>query len=111
MVAQISPEREMAQPTIPAELRTVGDHTVLTAATGGDWIAKPDGVNVSEVATHIKIQALTQNIRYRIDNEQATATNGFQLLAGADALVPVPNNGISIFPEAAGAIVQYQFVR
>ncbi len=111
MTANISPEREMATPTIPAELRTVGDHTALTVAAGGDWIAKPQGVNVSEVATHIKIQALTQNILYRIDNGQASATTGFQLLAGADTLVPIPNNGISVFPETAGAIVQYQFMR
>jgi hypothetical protein len=83
----------------------------LTVAAGGDWIAKAAGVNVSEVATHIKMQALTQNVRYRIDGETATAATGFQLIAGADALVPVPNNGISIFPETAGAIVQYQFVR
>jgi len=111
MVAQISPEREVATPTIPAELRTVGDHTVLTVAAGGDWIPKPAGVNVSEVATHIKMQALTQNIRYRIDEGEAAAATGFQLVAGADALIPVPNNGISVFPEVAGAIVQYQFVR
>jgi hypothetical protein len=111
MVTPISPEREMAQPTIPAELRTVGNHTELDVKPSGDWIAKPSGINVSEVATHIQIQALTQNIRYRIDGELASATVGFQLAAGAISLVPVPNGGISVFEEAAGAIVQYQFVR
>ncbi len=58
MVAQISPEREVAQATYPAELRTVGSHTVLNIAIGGDFILKPAGVNVSEVATHIQMQAL-----------------------------------------------------
>ncbi|MHC4214106.1 MAG: hypothetical protein ACYSWP_12105 [Planctomycetota bacterium] len=111
MVAQISPERETAQATYPAELRTVGDHTVLTLAAGGDWIAKPAGVNVSEQATHIQMQALVQNVRYTIDESVASATHGFQLAAGAISLVPVPNGGISVFPETAGAIVQYQFVR
>lgn len=111
MVAKISPEREIAQATYPAELRTVGAHTALTVAAGGNWIAKPAGVNVSEQATHIQIQALTQNIRYTIDGSQATATHGFRLAAGSISLVPVPNGGISVFPETLGAIVQYQFVR
>jgi hypothetical protein len=111
MVAQISPEREVAQATYPAELRTVGSHTVLNIDPGGDWIAKPVGVNVSEQATHIQLQALTQNIRYTIDGSQATATHGFQLAAGSISLIPVPNGGVSVFEEAAGAIIQYQFVR
>ncbi len=111
MVAKISPEREMAQATYPAELRTVGSHTVLDVAPGGDFIAKPAGVNVSEVATHIQMQSLTQNIRYTIDDSLASATRGFQLAAGAISLVPVPNNGISVFEEVAGAIIQFQFVR
>ena len=111
MVVKISPEREIAQATYPAELRTVGAHTVLNVAIGGDFIAKPEGVNISEVATHIQIQALTQNIRYTIDDSEASATHGFQLASGAISLVPVPNNGVSVFEEVAGAIVQYQFVR
>jgi hypothetical protein len=110
-IPQISPEREVAHATYPAELRTVGDHTVLDVAPGGDWIAKPPGVNVSEVATHIQMQALVQNIRYRIDGSGADADTGFQLAAGAISLIPVPNSGISVFEEAAGAIIQYQFVR
>jgi hypothetical protein len=111
MVAQISPEREIAQATYPAELRTVGSHTRLDVDPTGDWIVKPVGVNASEQATHIQIQALAQNIRYRIDGSQASATVGFQLAAGAISLVPVPNLGISIFEEVAGATVQYQWMR
>lgn len=111
MVAQISPEREVALATYPAELRTVGDHTRLDVDPAGSWIEKPAGVNVSEQATHIQLQALVQNIRYRIDGGQASTTVGFQLAAGAISLVPVPNGGISVFEETAGAIVQYQFVR
>lgn len=111
MVASISPEREVAQATYPAELRTVGIHTALTLSVGGNWIAKPAGVNVAEQATHIQLQALAQNIRYTIDGSQAAATHGFQLAAGAISLVPVPNGGISVFPESNGAIAQYQWVR
>lgn len=101
----ISRERETAHATYPADLQTVGDHTSLTVAAGGDWIEKPN------YSTHIKMQALTQNIRYRVDDGTATATVGFQLVAGADTLAPVPNRGISIAREAGGAVLQYQFVR
>jgi hypothetical protein len=111
MVAQTSPEREDAQATYPAELRTVGDHTRLDVTIGGDWIAKPAPGPGNLQATHVQLQALTQNIRYRIDGGEASATIGFQLAAGAISLIPVPNNGISVFEEVAGAIIQYQFVR
>jgi hypothetical protein len=111
MVAQTSPERETAQATYPADLQTVGDHTRLDIAPGGDFIAKPAPGPGNLQATHIQIQALTQNIRYRIDGKDASATVGFQLAAGSVSLIPVPNDGISIYEEAAGAIVQYQFVR
>jgi hypothetical protein len=100
MVAQTSPEREGAQATYPAELRTVGDHVSLD---------DPDSSNLQ--ATHIQLQALTQNIRYRIDGKEASTTVGFQLAAGAISLIPVPNAGISVAEEAAGAIIQYQWVR
>lgn len=106
-----SPERESAMATYPAELQTIGDHTRLDVDPAGDWIPNPAGNTVSERATHIQIQALTQNIRYRIDGNVASATVGFRLAAGSISLVPVPNGGISVFEEAAGAIVQYQFVR
>lgn len=111
MVAQTSPERETAQATYPADLQTVGDHTMLDVAIGGDFIAKPGPGPGNLQATHIQMQALTQNIRYRIDGKTASATVGFQLAAGTISLIPVPNLGISVFEEAAGAIIQYQFVR
>jgi hypothetical protein len=111
MVAQTSPEREDAQATYPAELRTVGNHTRLDVDPGGNWIPKPAPGPGNLQATHFQLQALGQNIRYTIDESQATATHGFQLAAGAISLIPVPNDGISVFEEAAGAIVQYQPVR
>lgn len=102
----LSRQREIAIPTYPADLQTVGDHTRLDVAIGGDFITKPDS------ATYIQMQALTQNIRYTQDVSLATITHGFQLAAAAiPILISVPNNGISIFEEAAGAIVQYQFFR
>jgi hypothetical protein len=111
MVAQTSPEREDAQATYPAELKTVGDHVSLDLSSGSNWIAKVDIDSSNLQATHIQLQALVQNIRYRIDGGEASDTVGFQLAAGAISLIPVPNNGISVFEEVAGAIIQYQFVR
>lgn len=106
----ISRERTDAIATYPADLQTVGAHTRLDVAIGGDFIIKPLD-DITPNATHLQMQALTQNIRYTIDGSQATITHGFQLAAGAISLVPVPNLGVSVFEEAAGAIVQYQWVR
>jgi hypothetical protein len=111
MVAKTSPERESARATYPAELQTVGLHTRLDVAIGGDFIVKPAPGPGNLQSTHIQLQALTQNIRYRIDGGQASATVGFQLAAGAISLIPVPNLGISVVEEVAGAIIQYQWVR
>ena len=106
----LSRERTDASPTFPAELQTVGSHTRLDVAAGGDFITKPLN-GVTPTATHLQMQALTQNIRYTIDNSEATITHGFQLVAGTISLVPVPNRGISVFEEIVGAIIQYQWVR
>lgn len=111
MTIQTSEERQRAMATYPAELRTVGDHTRLDVSPSGDWIAKPAPGPGNLQATHVQLQALTQNIRYRIDGGQASATVGFQLAAGSISLIPVPNLGVSVYEEAAGAIVQYQWVR
>lgn len=106
----IPQERLTARATYTAPWLTVGDHQRLDVAVGGDFIEKVAASGV--LPTHIKIQALTQNVRYRIDGSgQASATIGFQLVAGAETTLPVPNNGVSIFEEVAGAVVQYQWLR
>lgn len=112
MVMQISAERETARATYPAELRTVGNHTATTlTSVKSTWLIKPAPGPGGLQATHIQLQALAQNVRYRIDTNEASATVGFQLAAGAISLIPVPNDGISVFPEVAGATIQYQWVR
>ena len=104
----IPQERLTARAVYTAPWLTVGDHTRLDVAVGGDFIEK---VAVSGVMpTHIKIQALTQNVRYRIDGGQASATVGFRLAAGAETTLPIPNNGVSLFEEAIGCIIQYQWL-
>lgn len=105
----ISRERETATANYPADLITVGSHLNGTVGVSS-FLAKP------ATATHVKLQALTQNLRYKIDSGQdgasvATATAGFQLAAGSDSLIPVPGPGISLAQEAAGATYQAQWVR
>jgi len=106
----LSRERTDAQATYPADLQTVEKHDSLDVAIGGDFIAKPMN-GVTPMATHLQIQALEQNVRYTIDGSPATIGFGFQLAAGAITTIPIPNLGISIFEEAAGAIVQFQWMR
>lgn len=96
--------------TLLAPWLTVNAHTRLDVAVDGDFITKPVWSAGQIEATHLQMQALTQNIRYAIDGTQASATIGFQLAAGAITTIPVPNLGVSVFEEADGAIIQYQWV-
>ncbi len=62
-------------------------------------------------ATHLQLQTIAQNIRYTIDDSEATATHGFQLSAGAISTIPVPGSSIRIFREGSGANLQYQWLK
>ena len=103
----LSNVRETAKAVYNAEWLTVGNHTNGAVADGvtGQWLAKPEG------ATHLRIQPLTQAIRYRLDGAQATPTTGFQVAAGTEVTIPCPNLGISIAEVAAGATIEYQWLR
>lgn len=92
--------------TVTAEWITNGDHTRVALTTG---VARTLTRPTSE-ASHIQLQAEGQAIRYRIDGNAATVTVGFTLVAGAITTIPCPNASISVFPVAAGAIIQYQWV-
>ena len=105
MSVPISFEREQATATFPADLQTVGLHGTATVPTSSVWLAKPSG------ATHVKLQALGANVRYRIDEQEVTAAVGFQLANGADTLAPCPNRGVSLIAETGTATVQYQWCR
>lgn len=100
----ISQTRDTALATYSAEWLTIGAHIQLDVSPDGDFIEKPDK------ATHLKIQVLIQNIRYLIDGKQALVSFGFQLAAGAETTLPVPNLGVSVFEEAPGAIIEYQWL-
>ena len=91
---------------VPGEWKTTGAHQriALTAGVARTLTKAPEEVS------HLQLQAEDQAIRYRIDGNAATATVGFTLAAGAITTVPCPNACISVFPMAAGAIIQFQWV-
>lgn len=107
----ISDVRLQATPTYHVEFLTVGNHTTVTVDTNGIWIERPIDPLGRYSATCIKLQTIGQNIRYTIDTNPATSTHGFQLVAGADVLIPVPNNGLSVVAENTLATIEYQWVR
>jgi len=91
---------------VPAEWKTNGDHTRIALTAGqARTLTKP-----IQEASHVQLQAEAQPIRYRIDGNAATATVGFTLAAGAITTIPCPNASISVWPVAAGAIIQLQWV-
>lgn len=106
----ISEVRHQAIPYFLAEFLTVGDHQ-SEDVSGSIWIAKPADDLGFRLATHIKLQALNQNIRYTIDTKPSSSTHGFQLTAGSEVLIPIPNHGLSISSETGQANIQYQWVR
>lgn len=87
-------------PLIPVENHISGNVGVTVVT-----LTKPND------ACFLKLQALTQNIRYRIDGENPTANIGFQLATGSDTLIPVNVNQIRIIAEAAGGVYQGQWCR
>lgn len=91
---------------VPGEWKTTGAHQRIALTTGvARTLTKP-----LEEASHVQLQAESQAICYRIDGNPATVTVGFTLAAGAITTIPCPNASISVFPMAAGAVIQFQWV-
>lgn len=94
---------------IQTNINPLGSHSdgaTISAATSLSALA-PAGTG------GILIQALTQNVRYTLDNTAPTASLGFQLKAG-DPPVIIPLNGnvtLKVIEETATADLQYQFLK
>lgn len=102
----ISEDRDKATATYAAEQVTINNHGQLKVnPTDGDFLKKPGG------ATHLKLQAIGRNIRYRIDGKQAGPGLGFRLVADEEITLPVSNDGISVAGEDARAVIEYQWLR
>ena len=92
--------------TTDASLTSAGDFEVLTGLTSAKGLAAiPDGARVA------LIQALSQNVRWKDDGNDATAAEGMQLQAGKEMWYTGPLDALSFFQEAATAtlnILYYQ---
>lgn len=69
-------------------------------------------INVPKGAYEIRLQAVTQNVRYTLDGSDPSPTSGFVLVAGNDPIVIPMINGrttLKVSRAAGGAILEYQF--
>jgi hypothetical protein len=56
------------------------------------------------------MQAINQNVRFRVDGTDPDATTGFQLAAGDFLVFPVPSGDVRVIEETATATLQYQWL-
>lgn len=103
--SRIPIERKDAKMVADATLIPVGNHFY-----GNINAVTVIPLNVPTDAQFLKLQALTANLRYRIDGETVNTNIGFQLAAGSDTLIPCAVSVIYIIGEGAGTY-QGQFVR
>jgi hypothetical protein len=74
---------------------SLGSAVILTAPAGADFLM---------------LQALGNNIRFRLDGVNPTTTVGFQLANGDTITLPVnPGDTVRVIQEAATATIQYQW--
>ena len=85
----------------------LGNHVsvVLSATAAYSPDARPAGASL------LLVQAIDENLRFRLDNVDPTTTVGFQIVAGDPAvLIPIGSNTKPQFiGEAAGCVLQYQW--
>lgn len=89
----------------PTEYNPVGSHQRIVLGASARLLPK-----AGNEATCIIIQAETENIRYRLDGTAPTATTGFQLAAGDRLVIPIVTSGLYVIREAAGAVIQIQWI-
>lgn len=92
--------------SIPASYVPIGSHNSQANLSTDQQLGIPSGAN------GIIMQALTQNVRIRLDGGVATASVGFQIRAGdPPVLIPLRVNSIiHVIQEAATASLQWQWV-
>ena len=97
----------MSLNTAPAGYVPIGSHTSQVNLSTDQQLGIPLG------ADGIILQALTQNVRIRLDGVAATASVGFQIRAGdpPTLLLLKPNSIIHAIQEAATASLQSQAVK
>lgn len=98
-------ERLQAQQVVLATDIPVGKHF-----SGNTDPVTDIPLTVPSDAQFLKLQAITANIRYKLDGNTVSATEGFQLAAGTSEKIPCAVNTIHIIGEGAGTY-QAQFLR
>src|SRR6185369_7710431 len=84
----------------------VGNHTSNGSLSGVVTLTIPAGANA------VRIQALTQNVRVRMDGSDPTSSVGYRITAGND---PVTIEGlqvgatVKVIEETSGGNIQYQY--
>ncbi len=100
-------EKGSAQPIKIAPFNPYGNHVsvILSATVSYSAQARPKGASL------ILVQAITQNIRFRLDGVAPTTTVGFQIVKSDPAIIiPIGSNSRPMFiAETAGAVLQYQW--
>lgn len=86
-------------------MQPVGEHTTIADLSSAVEIPVPP------TARWIWIQALTQNVRVKVDGKTAaTASDGFQVTAGETETFPCRHLAkVSAIEESASASIEYQF--
>lgn len=96
-----------AQPTHELRYYPLGRHLAETLGAGVFTPAVENGAN------YILVQAITENIRYTIDEgTPPTSAIGFLLIANDPTPLLIPVGGtrlVRFIRETSGAILQYQF--
>lgn len=83
----------------------IGAHTQVALGAAAAVLARPAG------ATQILVQVTAQNARFRLDGVNPTAAIGFQLQKEiVPVIISVPGADIRIIREAAGAVLEYQWL-
>lgn len=103
----ISEERRVATANYPAELVAVGSHLSGTLSNPNQWFARPAGANW----LNLQILGTQASARYRVDDQLATATVGFQIATGVTELIPVSGTGVSVAIDAGAPTYQAQWFR
>ena len=83
----------------------IGQHRTFTPTAS-------TGVDVPAGANALLVQAVTQNIRFKMDGNQPSPTSGFQLRAGDPPILIVLHEGQFFYAiaETAGGILETQAV-
>lgn len=89
------------------EFSAVGSHQQITALT-----TSAQNISAAAGANAMWLQPLTNNIRIRLDGVTATATTGFQILAGTvPTQINCGKNVLSLAAETSTAVVEWQSIR